>query len=229
MKIITVLLLILAFANACASKEKEECVTERWLILYKNKNKAIFNPASSKLDPYQEIKQLLLSGEIRLWSAYDQNEERLSQTHPSSLRDSIEISDTKKFYSPYFDYQKSRCTPIQNSNNEDSMKLLSDGFFVAIYPMPEYAPLTFKKITEFRIKEILIHDPVTNTAIMKPVLLGFDAYVNHHNVLFWVQIYDLETFMKINIEWVYLLVDKKYDGFTYKQYSCQDSNNLGVH
>ena len=72
--IIVVLSLFLSGINSsCHSQEskpvnheeQKECSKERWVTLYKDNNKSIFHRAEGRTDPYQEIKKLLLDGEIR--------------------------------------------------------------------------------------------------------------------------------------------------------------------
>ena len=91
-----------------------------------------------------------------------------------------------------------------------------------LYPLPKYEPVTFDKITEIRIKEILVYDSLQKKEYLKPSLVAFDVYADGHNILFWVKVDDLDRTIILNRKWIEYIVDKKYSGFVYKRYSCND-------
>lgn len=201
---------------------QEKCVKERWLILYKDDNSFLYQNEKGTIDPYQEIKNLLLTGKIRLWNEHNNNPELLTSPLPSMIHDSVPYLDDSLFYNIYFDYRSKGYEPLKTIHGEDSLFPYPDGSYVVLYPLPKYEPLTFDKISEFRIKEILIFDSITKKEILKPSLIGFDIFAGSHTVLFWVKIDDLKNHITINKNWVDFLVKKKYNGFIQKQYACKD-------
>ena len=138
------------------------------------------------------------------------------------IHDSIAYLDDSLYYNVYFDYKSEGDATLKTTSGEDSIYTYPDGTQVYLYPLPKYEPLTFDKISEFRIKEILIYDSIANKKVMKPSLIGFDVYTGHHNILFWVKIDDLKDHIKINKDWIDKITNGKYNGFIYKQFSCKD-------
>ena len=174
------------------------------------------------VDVYEEIKRLLLDGEIRLWVERSDNSEYLTSPLPSMLLDSIPYSNNSLYFNQYFDYKSQGDEAWKTSNDEDSMYFYADGTAVYLYPPQKYEPVTFDKISEIRIKEILIYDSINKLSYLKPSLIGFDVYTSHHTILFWVKVDDLVKKLIINKNWIDYIANKKYSGFVYKRYSCND-------
>lgn len=229
-KLLIITFLILIGINSCNFEKKadklndKDCALERWLILYHDdyENKILFDNQNVLIDPYEEIKQLLLDGKVRLWSSNYIVDENLLSPHPNSIRDSIKIHGQPNYYNKYFDYKSQGDVPLKNSKGNDSIYTYPDSSMVYIYPSTKYNKVTFDKISEFRIKEILIYDSIKKKNIMKPSLIGFDVFTWTHNILFWVKIDELKMNMKKNKNWLNYIVNKKYNGFIYKQKSCKD-------
>lgn len=230
MKIITTAILLLFLFNSCTTTKSHssqldnstECVRENWLTVYKGSDTILFSSPSDKIDVYTEIKQLLLSGEIRLWYERTNNPVWLTSPLPSMIHDSIQYSGDSLYYNPYFDYVSQGDSPLKSTDGKDSVYTYPDGSMSYIYPTIKYEPVTFDKVSEIRIKEILVHDTINNTDFLKPSLIAFDIYTIHHNVLFWVKVDDLFDKITINRRWINHIVDKKYSGFVYKRNSCND-------
>jgi len=201
---------------------KHECVRESWLTIYKGSDNFLFQP-NAEIDVYEEIKRLLFDGQIRLWSKrqYD-DDEYLTSPLPSMIRDSIPYLGGSLYYNPYFDYQSQGYENLKTTAGNDSMFVYPDGTMAYLYPPPKYEPITFERISEIRIKEILIYDSINRIRYMKPSLVGFDIYAGQHILLFWVKVDDLVNSLKINKQWIEYIVNRKYSGFVYKRYSCND-------
>ncbi|WP_107037906.1 hypothetical protein [Brumimicrobium mesophilum] len=191
-----------------------ECVREQWLTIYKKNDSYLFHPSQDTIDIYEEIKQLLLDGQIRLWHKRRDNSEWLTSPLPSS----IQYSKDSPYHNIYFDYLSEGDSPIQTVLGKDSL----DENNTFVYPMTKYEPVTFDKISEIRIKEILVHDTTRNIDYLKPSLIAFDVYTIRHNILFWVKVDDLIENIKINRNWIDYVANKKYEGFVYKRNSCDD-------
>jgi hypothetical protein len=206
------------------TNEKQEdsaCVRECWLTIYKGNDDFLFQ-SSEKLDIYEEIKRLLLDGEIRLWTENSHNSEWLTSPLPSMLHDSISYLGDSLYYNVYFDYQSLGEETLKTASGEDSMYMYADESQAFLYPLPKYEPVTFDKISEIRIKEILVYDSINKLSYLKPSLIAFDVYTIHHNILFWVKVDDLIKKLVINKNWIEYIEQKKYTGFVYKRYSCND-------
>lgn len=209
-------------SNFAAKEGEEECVKERWLVLYRDNNSSLYQSKEGKTDPYEEIKQLILNGEVTLWTESRNNSEWLRSVHPSDLLDSIAYRGDSIYYNVYFDYLSEGTENLKTVNGEDSFYTYPDGSQAYLYPLPKYETLTFEKISEYRIKENLLYDSIAQKELMKPSLIGFDVFTGHHYILFWVKIDDLVSNLKVNKGWIEQISTRNYKGFTYKQYACKD-------
>lgn len=204
-----------------ADTSKFECVRESWLTIYKDTECILFQ-SNNEIDVYEEIKSLLLQGQLRLWKERTDNNEYLMSPLPSMLDDSLSYLGDSLFYNPYFDFKSQGFEHLKTSTGEDSMYVYPDGTMAIVYPLPKYEPVRFEKISEIRIKEILIYDSINRVSYMKPSLVGFDVYAGYHNIIFWVKVDDLLNTLKVNRQWIEYIFSKKYSGFVYKRNSCND-------
>lgn len=226
-----ILLLFISFINLTSIHSQEnvsksdtskfECVRESWLTIYKDTQNILFQP-DSELDVFEEIKSLLIQGRIRLWKEQTNNNAYLTSPLPSMLDDSIAYLGGSLYYNPYFDYEAQGFETLKTSTGKDSMYFNPDGTMEYLYPIPKYAPVRFENISEIRIKEILIYDSINQVGFMKPSLVGFDVYAGYHNLIFWVKVDDLLNTLEVNRQWIEYIGNKKYSGFVYMRYSCND-------
>ncbi len=199
----------------------DECVQENWLTIYRKNDDVLFLSDENQIDTYTEIKELLLSGDIRLWYKRRNNSDWMTSPLPETVRDSILYNDSS-YYNLYFDYQSEGDIPMKNSKGGDSIRPYPSGGGVYIYPPHKYEPITLDLVTEIRIKENRIYDSISNDYYLKPVMVAFDVFTWKHNISFWVKVDDLDKHMQINRSWINHITEQKYHGFVYQRRSCND-------
>lgn len=199
----------------------DECVQENWVTIYRKNDEVLFHSDDNEIDAYAEIKALLLNGDIRLRYEPKNNPNWMTSPLPETVRDSIRYNDSL-YYNAYFDYESAGGIPLKKKNGEDSLYFYSDGSASYIYPFSKFDPVTLDLVTEIRIKENRVYDSISNSYYLKPVMVAFDVYTWKHNILFWVEVGDLDEHLQINRAWINHITKKKYRGFAYQRRSCDD-------
>lgn len=199
----------------------DECVQENWLTIYRKNDEVLFHSDENEIDAFAEIKALLLNGDIRLWYERKNNANWMTSPLSETVRDSIRYNDSL-YYNAFFDYESAGGIPLKKKNGEDSLHIYPDGTAAYIYPFSKFDPVTLELVTEIRIKENRVYDSISNSYYLKPVMVAFDVYTWKHNILFWVEVDDLDKHLQINRAWIDHITKKKYRGFAYQRRSCDD-------
>ncbi len=221
-KILSLILTIFIF-HLSAQKNTVNSYEEKWVALKPSKNNKAFFPLYNKKNPELDLLRVISDLTLKAESITIYTEESFMSdekfcSKPEMKEIEVDTNELKKS-NDYLEIHFPNIIPLANIYGLDSTAFI-DGAELIVFPRSAKLQIRLSEITEIRIHEARFYDSITKSYDLRAdgICFYIESELNGEREIFWIRLNDLYLYLlnPIRYPWYNAIVNKKYEGNTYK-------------